>query len=598
MSDPFWQTVMQAHQQDELDDLWEAVFENDGWGVTNALAMLHGMRDVVNAVNKKREGFALVHVAALHASPQVLAELLNAGAEPGAVGKERFTALHFALQAGKDGNAAVLIAAGASATAVASNGRGAAHFAAHSGKVALVGLLRQRARATLSAVDKEGNTPMHVAAELAKVGFIKALLGAGVDADAANSSGWTALHTAATKGYADVVRVLLDGGASANATNAAGWTPLHSAAKGGHAEVARALLQRGAHAGLRNKQGKLAQELAVDGEVRRMLKPPAESANPPAPRREAKTGGGEPGQSGKGSASGGTRPSPQAGVDGALSSWLARIGVADAVLPACGALGLASLADVRHVCEADLAQLGVPPVARRKFIEAAAEVPAQGALMQAAQQGRSRGEVGNRAAPTSTSFRPRPFPNYATVGAAAFDGHAEQLAAAYMRWLGFADAATNGSVHTPDQGIDVVARGAVAQVKANFRSAVKRPALAQLVGDASVPRYASCDLLFFAVSYGQDALDYAAQQTARPLSLFAFDAAGGVAAVNAHARQLAAGLTPSAAKAKPFAARGTAGFLPAAAFAGARPGYIFRTGERGTGYYTDLVSRGSSWDDD
>jgi hypothetical protein len=425
---------------------------------------------------------------------------------------------------------------------------------------------------------------MHVAAELAKVGFIKALLGAGVDADAANSSGWTPLHMAATKGYADVARALLDGGASANATNAAGWTPLHSAAKYGHAEVARALLQRGAHAGLRNKQGKLAQELAADGEVRKLLKPPAEAAKPPVPKREAKAVGGEPGQGGKGSASGGNPLSPPAGVDGALSSWLARVGVADAVLPACGALGLASLADVRHVREADLVQLGVPPVARRKFIEAAVEVPAQGALVQAAQQGRSRGAGGNGVA--LPSFRPRPFPDYATVGAAAFDGHAEQLAAAYMRWLGFADAATNGGVHTPDRGIDVVACGAVAQVKANFRSAVKRPGLAQLVGDASVPRYASCDLLFFAVSYGQDALDYAAQQKARPLSLFAFDAAGGVAAVNAYARQLAAARAPSAAKAaSPFAARGTAEFLPAVTFAGARPGYTFRTGERGTGYY-------------
>jgi ankyrin repeat protein len=246
MSDPVWQMVMQTHQQNDLDDLWEAVFENDEWGVTNALAMLQGMGDVVDAVNKKRGGFALVHVAAGHASPQVLAELLNAGAEPGAVAKERVTALHCALEAGKDGNAAVLLAAGASATAVDSDGWGAAHFAARSGKVALVGLLRQRARATLCAADKDGDTPMHVAAELAKVGFIKALLGAGVDADAANSSGWTPLHTAATKGYADVARALLDGGASANATNAAGWTPLHSAAKYGHAEVARAL-SPGAH---------------------------------------------------------------------------------------------------------------------------------------------------------------------------------------------------------------------------------------------------------------------------------------------------------------------------------------------------------------
>ena len=222
MSDPFGQTVMLAHQQDELDDLWQAVFENDEWGVTNALATLQGTGYAVNAVNKKREGVALVHAAALRASPQVLAELLAAGAETGAVTRDRVTALHCALDAGKDGSVAVLLAAGASATAVDNNGWSAAHFAARSGKVALVGLLRQRARVTLCASDKDGDTPLHVAAELAKVGFIKALLGAGVDADAANSSGWTALHTAATKGYADVVRALLDGGASANASNVAG----------------------------------------------------------------------------------------------------------------------------------------------------------------------------------------------------------------------------------------------------------------------------------------------------------------------------------------------------------------------------------------
>jgi hypothetical protein len=194
-------------------------------------------------------------------------------------------------------------------------------------------------------------------------------------------------------------------------------------------------------------------------------------------------------------------------------------------LPVCSTLGLSKLPDVHHVLESDLLGAGVPPVIRRKFVEAATLVP-RPALVGSGAPGSAK-----------KAFVPLPFPDFTKVSSAVFDGHAEKLAASFMRWLGYGDAQTNGGVHAPDRGIDIVSAKGVAQVKANFRGTVKRAALAQLVGDASVERFKTKDLLFFAVSYAPDATSFAQEQAGRPVMLFTFDSAGVVKPLNAAAQK-------------------------------------------------------------
>jgi hypothetical protein len=378
-----------------------------------------------------------------------------------------------------------------------------------------------------------------------KMTFCRGLLDTGVRVDFADpTSGITALHGAANHGHVDIVHMLLDATASANKPRKDGTTALHFAAAGGHLEVVKLLLQRGAQASHRRKDGKTAADVAQNAAVRRVLSatsgpssaaPSAAGAGSNHDNKAQKRGGGgganpkatpaAPASAPKARASGGGGGKGGSAAED-LACWLSGLGIAEQVLPVCSALGLSALPDVRLVRETDMEKLGVPPVVRRKFVEAAALVPSA-----SAPAGGGGGAL--------KAFHPQPFPDYAVVGAAEFDGHAERLAAAYMRWLGFGDAALNGGIHTPDRGIDVVSSRAVAQVKANFRGAVKRPALAQLVGDASVARYQAHQLLFFAVSYAPDASAYA-NEAGRPVALFAFDAAGDVQPRNATAKQLVA----------------------------------------------------------
>lgn len=109
---------------------------------------------------------------------------------------------------------------------------------------------------------------------------------------------------------------------------------------------------------------------------------------------------------------------------------------------------------------------------------------------------------------------------------------AEQVAAEWMRHLGFADARCTGA--GTDGGVDVRSRAAVAQVKAQL-SPVGRPELQALYG---VARSEGRQPLFFSLmSYTAAAVAWA-DQVAMPL--FRFDHAGMVEPVNVSAEELLA----------------------------------------------------------
>lgn len=493
---------------------------SQGWDLHTAQEVMRLAIETHSAefLNLKRDGAALIHVLCGTCDVETLELLIALGAEVDARDKDGSTPLHLTAHVGKVANFERLIVNGASVAIKDKAGFTVLHHAACSGKVKLLQLLRARGVA-LDAADKDGDTPLYISAMEGKVQFVKALLEAGARVDSPNKTSWTALHAAANKGHADVVRLLLAAGAKPNAKTADGWTALHSSARKGHADVVALLKERGADLSIRNGDGKTAYEVAVrEPSLRAMLH------DPKLGKSAAAAGG-----SGGGSLAKPT-PTPTAGssgVDAALASWLARVGVAEHVLPVCPSLGLAKLPDVHHVREADLLSVGVPPVVRRKFVEAAALVP------------RPAPVGASTPASAKKAFVPLPFPDFTKVSSAVFDGHAEKLAASYMRWLGYMDAQTNGGVHTPDRGLDVISSRAVAQVKANFRGSVKRAALAQLVGDASVERFKSKDLLFFAVSYAPDATSFAQEQAGRAIMLFTFDSSGVVKPLNTAAVQRA-----------------------------------------------------------
>ena len=98
------------------------------------------------------------------------------------------------------------------------------------------------------APDREGPSPLELAAQDGMAYAARALLKERADPDAVDPGGWTALHfDVAGADPGTLVPVLLDGGAGVNIRDANGWMPLHwAAALGLGVDAVAALLGAGA----------------------------------------------------------------------------------------------------------------------------------------------------------------------------------------------------------------------------------------------------------------------------------------------------------------------------------------------------------------
>ena len=81
------------------------------------------------------------------------------------------------------------------------------------------------AGASLSIVDKQGETPLHWAVEMGHKDVTKVLLEAGASLSTVGKQGETPLHWAAFKGHKSVTEVLLEAGASLSTVDKQGHTP-------------------------------------------------------------------------------------------------------------------------------------------------------------------------------------------------------------------------------------------------------------------------------------------------------------------------------------------------------------------------------------
>ncbi|MDG4816540.1 ankyrin repeat domain-containing protein [Micromonospora sp. WMMD956] len=113
---------------------------------------------------------------------------------------------------------------------------------------AMLALLR--VGADPNAADRDGTTPLYLAALHNKPVAVRILLDAGADPDVEGGRGdeGTPLTGAAAWGHADIVRELLTHGADPNLRedHGAGLSPLEWAARGGHTETEALLKAAGA----------------------------------------------------------------------------------------------------------------------------------------------------------------------------------------------------------------------------------------------------------------------------------------------------------------------------------------------------------------
>ena len=172
------------------------------------------------------------------------------------------TALHYAAQNGHADVVAFLLDKGADVNRPNIAGETPLHYAVGLPDPAVVNLLLARG-ANPNARTTNGATPLRTATAFARLGSIKALLDKGADARDTSPNGQTLLHMAAWVGPPDAIALLVSRGVDVNAAAKNGQTPLFIACAAGNAAEAAALLDHKADPKTPDASGRRPLDVAV-----------------------------------------------------------------------------------------------------------------------------------------------------------------------------------------------------------------------------------------------------------------------------------------------------------------------------------------------
>ncbi|XP_059910849.1 ankyrin repeat domain-containing protein 39 [Gadus macrocephalus] len=124
--------------------------------------------------------------------------------------------------------------------------------------------------------DSSRYTALHYASRSGRLDVCAFLLQSGACTSPQTPGGATPLHRAAYCGHLDVVGLLLRHGADPRLCDDDGASPLHKAAERGHTDVCELLLQHfPALRSLANKKFQLPHQVALDGPLQGLLRPPS-----------------------------------------------------------------------------------------------------------------------------------------------------------------------------------------------------------------------------------------------------------------------------------------------------------------------------------
>ncbi len=211
-------------------------------------------------------GTTALHVATRHGKVQTTKCLLANGADHGALaGKERWTALHFAVAQGVEENVSFILDHGADVNKSDNFGWSALHIAAQNGYEDVVRLLLEY-HAVPNSRTEEGYTPLICATNLERSSIVELLIDCGGDTNAHDCEGRTPLHRAASRGHETIVELLIDKGANIHSRDADELTPLYEAACNGREKIVKLLIDKGAKVQDRDKRGSTTLMIAAQGE--------------------------------------------------------------------------------------------------------------------------------------------------------------------------------------------------------------------------------------------------------------------------------------------------------------------------------------------
>lgn len=142
------------------------------------------------------EGRTVLHYAAWAGNPEIVAQLIQAGADKDAQDDEGLTPLHLAANFGRIDVVDMLLELGAKIDAEDTIGQTPLHFAAMEGQSEVAKLLISKNADIEKATKEEGCTPLHYAALFRKNEVLDVLIGANADINKKESKGRTPLDLA------------------------------------------------------------------------------------------------------------------------------------------------------------------------------------------------------------------------------------------------------------------------------------------------------------------------------------------------------------------------------------------------------------------
>lgn len=187
-------------------------------GVINTVGLSN--QEVIYFSSKK--GKTLLHWAIVHGDVEAVILLIRYGSNINAADEDGLTPLHFAIASGEVQVVELLVQLGGDINAANKEGLTPLDYAKHNLNLTML-------KKTLYFRDKEGRTPLHVAALSSNIQSVEELLRCGSDVNVVDSQGLTPLHYAIRNGNAAIVEKLVDANADINIQTKKGLTVLEYA---------------------------------------------------------------------------------------------------------------------------------------------------------------------------------------------------------------------------------------------------------------------------------------------------------------------------------------------------------------------------------
>lgn len=144
------------------------------------------------------------------------------------------------------------------------DGRTPLHLAAESDNEAAVEVLYHASTSELNDGDSDGQTPLSLAVSAGAYSTVKTLLALGADISHRDENLCTVLSIAAREGHVKIMKILLEHYADINTKDKLKNTPLHTASREGHVDCVQLLLDKKVDPLARNIYGKTPLDVAVE----------------------------------------------------------------------------------------------------------------------------------------------------------------------------------------------------------------------------------------------------------------------------------------------------------------------------------------------